>query len=209
MTSKKLPATAQPRKNLEAFAHPGESDGMAMGRALASPSNAAARVMHAAEHPNGLQKQIDLPDLAAVLREQSKAVQSGDLSGIEAMLTGQASALQSLFARLAERAMSCETVPGFEINMRMALRAQNQARATAETLAAVKNPTVVFARQANIAHGPQQVNNTIPRAENETAQNEVLEAVAHEPMDTGTPGTTGRSRKALEAVGPINRAAHR
>lgn len=80
--------------------------------------------------------------------------------------------------------MSCDTVPGFEINMRMALRAQNQARATAETLAAVKNPTVVFARQANIAHGPQQVNNTLPRA-------------------------ASRSHKALEVVGAVHRAAHR
>lgn len=105
--------------------------------------------------------------------------------------------------------MSCDTVPGFEINMRMALRAQNQARATAETLAAVKNPTVVFARQANIAHGPQQVNNTTPRAENETAQNEVIEGVAHEPMDARTPRAPSRSDKALETVGAVNRAAHR
>ncbi|NOT89248.1 MAG: hypothetical protein HOP03_13860 [Lysobacter sp.] len=105
--------------------------------------------------------------------------------------------------------MSCDTVPCFEINMRMALRAQNQARATAETLAAVKNPTVVFARQANIAHGPQQINNTIPRAENETAQNEVIEGIAHESMDAGTTGATGRSRQALETVGAVHRAAHR
>ena len=104
--------------------------------------------------------------------------------------------------------MSCDTVPGFEINMRMALRAQNQARATAETLATVKNPTVVFARHANIAHGPQQINNTIPRAENETAQNEVIEGVAHEPMDAGVPGAAGRSSKSLETVGAVHRAAH-
>lgn len=40
---------------------------------------------------------------------------------------------------------------------RLALKAQGQCRATVETLAAIKNPPVVFARQANIAHGPQQV----------------------------------------------------
>jgi hypothetical protein len=37
-------------------------------------------------------------------------------------------------------------------------RAGHQCRATVETLALSKNPPV-FARQANIAHGPQQVNN--------------------------------------------------
>jgi hypothetical protein len=37
---------------------------------------------------------------------------------------------------------------------------------TLETLATIKNPPVVFARQANIAQGPQQVNNQMmPAAE--------------------------------------------
>ena len=45
--------------------------------------------------------------------------------------------------------------------MRLALKAQAQCRATVETLAEIKNPPTLFARQANIAHGPQQVNNTV------------------------------------------------
>ena len=72
--------------------------------------------------------------------------------------------------------------------MRLALRAQGQCRATAETLAAIKNGPAVFARQANIAHGPQQVNNTlaVARAGNvETAPNEPLEAHAKR-LDSGT-----------------------
>ena len=43
--------------------------------------------------------------------------------------------------------------------LRLALKAQAQSRATAEALAAIKQGPVVIARQANIAHGPQQVNN--------------------------------------------------
>jgi hypothetical protein len=43
--------------------------------------------------------------------------------------------------------------------MRVALKAQNQCRMTLETLATVTNPRVVYAKQANIANGPQQVNN--------------------------------------------------
>jgi len=54
-----------------------------------------------------------------------------------------------------------------ETYLRLALKAQAQSRATLETLAAIKNPPVVFARQANINHGgQQQVNNgTAPAGE--------------------------------------------
>jgi hypothetical protein len=45
--------------------------------------------------------------------------------------------------------------------MRLALKAQSQSRATVETLAAIKNPPVVYARQANFAAGHQQVNNGV------------------------------------------------
>jgi hypothetical protein len=48
--------------------------------------------------------------------------------------------------------------------MQMVLKAQSQCRATLKTLATIKNPPVVFARQANIAQGPQQVNNEMMRA---------------------------------------------
>jgi len=44
----------------------------------------------------------------------------------------------------------------------MALKAQGQCRTTLETLAAIKNPPVLFAKRANIAHGPQHVNNGTP-----------------------------------------------
>ena len=40
--------------------------------------------------------------------------------------------------------------------MRMAMKAQNQCRMTLETLATIKNPPVVFAKQANINNGGQQ-----------------------------------------------------
>lgn len=40
---------------------------------------------------------------------------------------------------------------------RMALKAQNQCRMTLETLATIENPPVVFARQANVTTGPQQI----------------------------------------------------
>ena len=45
--------------------------------------------------------------------------------------------------------------------MKLGLRAQNQCRSTLETLALLENPTMVFTHQADVAHGPQQVNNNL------------------------------------------------
>jgi hypothetical protein len=45
--------------------------------------------------------------------------------------------------------------------MRLALKAQAQCRATAETLAEIKNPRPIFARNFNAVAGNQQVNNAV------------------------------------------------
>ena len=47
--------------------------------------------------------------------------------------------------------------------MRLALKAQAQARSTAEALALLKNPQP-YIRQVNVTTGPQQVNNTYASA---------------------------------------------
>lgn len=128
-----------------------------------SPELAAFRVINGAERESGMGQHIDAPTMLETLRAQATAVNRGDMSQAEAMLMNQATALQSLFARLAERGMGCNHAPAFEANMRMALRAQSQCRTTLETLAEIKNPRpVAFVKQANIANGPQQVNNGIP-----------------------------------------------
>jgi len=41
-----------------------------------------------------------------------------------------------------------------ETDMRLALRSQSQSRATIETLATIKNPPTVYAKQVNLANGP-------------------------------------------------------
>ena len=73
---------------------------------------------------------------------------------------------------------------------------------------------VVIARQANIAQGPQQVNNgTMPAAEpragageNEKLQNELLEAQNGERLDFGTAGAAVGADTHLAAVGESGRA---
>jgi hypothetical protein len=80
-------------------------------------------------------------------------------SQCEEMLYSQAHVLQAVFVDSLLQVPKQGWFSTSEAYMRMALKAQNQCRMTLETLATIKNPAVVFARQANIAQGPQQVNN--------------------------------------------------
>ncbi len=200
-----------PRKEVQVLLEKGDSDEVAarkMTAVMTTPELAALRVIRGAEQKTGNWDSIDVPALMDQLRDQASAVNRGDLSHAEAMLMNQATALQSLFARLAERGMGCDSAPAFEVNMRMALRAQNQCRATLETLAAIKNPPVIFAKQANIANGHQQINNGSPSQaqENQNQQSKLLEEQHGEWLDTGTSGAAIGADKAMEAVGEIDRA---
>jgi hypothetical protein len=192
-----------------------EETGRNLAALLTGPAVAAYRVIRAAEVSSGIGDMLDVPTLLEHLRADAKAVQEGSLAQAEAMLANQAVALQSLFARLAERGMGCDTAPAFEANMRYALRAQSQCRATLETLALIKQGPAVYARQANIAHGPQQVNNgasaevrpgTRAGRKAESQHPELLRTGNGERLDTGTAGTAGRGNPPLEAVGAVNRA---
>ena len=103
----------------------------------------------------------DISATVEALEERARAIRENKLASAEDMLTGQAAALNALFLELARRsgANMGEYMSAAETYMRLALKAQAQCRATLETLATIKNPPVIHARQANIAAGPQQVNN--------------------------------------------------
>lgn len=123
--------------------------------------------------------ELDKLEMAKRLSDSVNDVWANDMRGPEAMLCSQAHALQAIFVNLSCRAATQEYLKQWEAYLRMALKAQNQCRMTLETLATIKNPPVVFARQANIAQGPQQVNNNIPAGmdsrarENETQQDKL------------------------------------
>lgn len=177
-------------------------------RLVMSSELAAYRVIGSADGKTNIFGDVDVPTLVNELRAQAAAINRGDFTQGEAMLINQAGALQTLFARLTERAMAQEHMPNFEGFMRLALRAQNQCRATLETLATIKNPPVVIAKQANINQGSgnQQVNNgTSTQAshagKNINPQNELLE-VKHgsETLDTNAACATGRKNHAVAAV---------
>lgn len=202
-----------PRQNVQLLIDPGDGpEEIARKTSASMTSNemAALRVMRGAERTSGYWESIDVPTLMDQLRGQAAAVNRGDLSQAEAMLMNQATALQSLFSRLAERGMGCDQAPAFEANMRMALRAQSQCRATLETLAAIKNPPVVFAKQANIAAGHQQINNgtVAPSRAREIESEQIqLSGGTHELLpDARTSSNASRVNPALETLGEIDRA---
>lgn len=174
---------------------------------LRPSANAAAVV---AEYAKAFGEQ-DVQALIEQLRPHMNDVNDGNLQHCEAMLVGQAHALQSIFVSLARRAVNQEYLKQYETYLRLALKAQNQSRMTLETLAAIKNPPVVFAKQANInqGNGNQQVNNGNPPAmpnnphagKNMNQQNELLE-VQHgsEAVDTRTTGAASGKDKAMATV---------
>lgn len=178
---------------------------------VTAPEVSAFRILSACEQP-GLKDQLDTPAMIRLLKDRGEAVNQGDMTHAEQMLSAQATALQTLFTRLAERAMGQSHMPNIEAFMRLALRAQSQCRATIETMATIKNPPVIYARQINQTTGPQQINNGAAapsRAQKiEGEQNKLLEAIDGKRLDTGAAGATGGVDPLMATVGSGNGAEH-
>lgn len=175
-----------------------------------SPEVASGRVIAAVEGKSA----PEIQDILSELRRQAEAIQNGDMTRAEAMLINQAAALQALFTHNIELA-SVNGQLGHRVELtKLALRAQSQCRATLETLSAIKNPPVVYAKQANIAHGHQQVNNHTPTAPDSVAprrrkkikpQSQLLEDTDGQRLDTRATSPTSRTDSAVETMGEIHR----
>jgi hypothetical protein len=159
--------------------------------------------------------QLNLEILVEELSKQIAAVSGGDLGRVEAMLLAQAHSLDAIYGNLARRAAVQEFLPQLDVLLRLALKAQSQCRTTVETLATIKTPpSVAFFRQANIAAGPQQVNNGVPGGESSRAReienlpNGLLEVQYGERLDIGTTGAASGVNRHLAPLGKIERAAN-
>ena len=166
---------------------------------------------------------LSLNDMLASLRNAGEIVSRGDMASLERVLVAQALSLNTIFAELSRRAavnMGRDS-DATDRYLRLALKAQSQSRASIEALAVIKNPPV-FARQANIAHGPQQVNNgvqppqsTRPRPteaharEAETTQSKLLDDRHGKWLDTGAQGSASGFDRAMAPVGAVNRPSKR
>ena len=154
--------------------------------------------------------EIDLQELCTELGEQTEDVKDGDMRPVEGMLFRQAKTLETLFTNLMRRAASQENMKWLQMYLTLALKAQSQCRSTLEALAEIKNPRhVSFVKQANIANGPQQVNNgaALSHAGNiQSEPNKLLEADHGKRMDIGAQGKTSRVNKAVATVEAVHRA---
>lgn len=162
-------------------------------------------------HDSSLQYQLDRDCLDDVLRAEVEAVNRGDMRRTEAILITQAHTLNELFNSLARSACEQDNLKPRETYLRLALKAQSQCRTTLEALSAIKNPPVVFAKQANVVQGGnQQVNNGVPVAvshagDNQMQRNELLEVRdGGENLDTRATGEAVGADPAMATVGEIH-----
>lgn len=187
----------------------GEPDQVVLARTVLDPAMQAAIQLPALVLVKDLE--LDVGIVRDELRAQCRAVSGGDLSRAESMLVAQSHTLDVLFnmlVRCSARNLG-KHLDAADRYMRLALKAQSQARATVETLALLKNPApTVFARQANVTSGPQQVNNG-PRAENHNSAPTKESGGHHELLqDARAPAAAFGNDSALEAVGEVHRAAY-
>ena len=161
------------------------------------------------------QRDLDILECRHEVVKRAGQVRDGNTVHVVALLMAQALALNSIFTKLAIQAAQVDEHDSrkMETYLRLALKAQSQGRATLEALVAVGNPPVLFAQQANVAFGPQQVNNhpspsfaqqraTQPHSE----QSRLLEADDGERLDTRAQSAAGDTHQNLAAVGKRNRA---
>jgi hypothetical protein len=103
-------------------------------------------------------------ELSAAIDDMALAVGQGDLAVIERMLLEQAVALNAMFTDLAVRARGSMGDESKRSACQLALKAQNNARATMQTLIDLKAPRhVAYVQQTNVATN-QQINTLVGAA---------------------------------------------
>lgn len=216
--SRKSPDTKTQR--LTIVRRDGVSDAMLMAEASVGPAVNAASLIDAYHDDVFGGGAVEMDALVGTLKASMGKTHSGDLSELEDMLMGQATALQTMFVSLAKRAQAQQYQKNLEAFLGLALKAQAQSRATIQAIVELKYPRqATFVKQANIAHGPQQINNKtrhendhLPRTlENQSEQIEVLEGVTHgrKEMDARATAAPAGGDSAVDAVAAVHRPQKR
>ena len=178
---------------------PIETAGQAKARTVTSPEVLSASVLSICR---GVEKS-QISDMVGELEKQAAAIHADDLSRPESMLIAQAHTLDGLFAKLTTKALGSTELDRLERYLRLALKAQNQTRATLQTLAELKAPKqIAFVRQANIGNQVQVNTDSRPARtrKKRKAQNELLEVRHGERLDTRAQGETGSIDPAMATV---------
>lgn len=185
---------------------------LAMQRKLAQTIlSPAVNAGHAVRKWSGLEGTPFDRGLLVELEAQIAAIASGKSDRPAEIMAAHIETLDALFYSLLGNAHAYRGNPMMAEKIRLALKVQSQIRATVQALADLKNPRpVAYVQQANIAHGPQQINNGLSVAwpaevVNGIQPSELLEARNDTRLDTPTTGATSSVDTQLEAVDAINR----
>ena len=210
-TAKTAPATPPAKRNPDAFeidAATKETPSQSLAR-LVTTSVVSAITLKAY---SGAGEGLEVPDLVTAMKKAGDEAVAGDLGRVERMLANQLLTLDVMFHSLAQRSGRQDSFKGIEVLMRLALKAQAQARSTAEALALLKNP-MPYIKQANMTTGPQQVNNTYAGTPShsgiqsgagnfQSEPNKLLGEADHgQRLDIGAQAATGRVNQKLAALG--------
>ncbi len=153
------------------------------------------------------------PDLGAMIEMLEKfahKVGENDLSVLEAMLVGQATALQTIFTSLARKAAVQQSLPQYQTYMGLALKAQAQSRTAISALVDLKHPKQPsYIGQANLTTGPQQINNVIhgnsQAVNTQNPPNQLSERSYELYQNPGAQSLEGKADTKLAAMGEVNR----
>ena len=153
--------------------------------------------------------QVDMEYAREVIGQAIDEVKKGDLSKLEEMLYSQAVALNMMFSNLSRRASLQTNVDIKATLTNLCFKAQNQSRNTIQTRINLKQPSQTsFIKQANIAHGHQQINNGVAQSSPENLSNqtnELLEVQDGKWLDRGKKAKAKGVNTKLEAVGEVHR----
>ena len=210
-TKKTTKATSPAKRNPDAFEILKSEDTQSQALAKLATNSVLSAVT--LKRYSNAGDDLEVADLVTEMRKAGGEVVAGDMGRVERMLVNQAITLDAIFNNMAQRSGKQDSFKGIEVLMRLALKAQAQARSTAEALALLKNP-MPFIKQANLTTGPQQVNNTYAggtlersaRAQagagnSQSEPNKLLEADHGQRLDIGAQAAAGRANQKLETVG--------
>ena len=210
MASKAKPTAEKPKpaeSALKLYPEPNERSDRTLARTVLQPSVSNAFTLHKVlRRELGDSGYLTLESLTHELAAQCAEVSKGNLARPEAMLMAQAHTLDALFGDLTRLAYN--NLNSFDVAdrlYRLAFKAQSQARATVETLAAMKNPPMVFAKQANLTSGPQQINNGLAREIPAAVPNKLLEQTNDDRLDPITAGSSVGSDPEMAALETLDR----
>lgn len=196
----------QIKQDLEVDQYPKETTGKTLARTITSPEILSASILTICQSSN----HSHISEMIGELKQQSAAIHADDLSRVERMLIAQAHTLDGLFAKLTSQALTSGHMDKMECYMKLALKAQSQARATLQTLSELKMPRqIAFVKQANIGNQVQVNNESMAASEskpartrkNRKAPNGLLEEQGGKWLDTRAASSAGSIDPAMEAVG--------